>query len=111
MKGVGAYPEENKNHLERHLLQIRLLNVPPGKQRLSFCGKWLGAISASLEGSESSKNSKFLGLSTSISSSQVSGSHSFLGIFAIQSDPWPDFEQSLPAVALSCSKGTLTFRA
>ena len=35
-EGVGAYLEENKNHLERHLLQIRLLRVPPGKQRLFF---------------------------------------------------------------------------
>lgn len=61
---LGAYLEENKNHLERHLLQIRLLYVPPGKQRLFFSGKWLGAISAGLESSEEFKSSKFLGLST-----------------------------------------------
>ena len=52
MEGVGAYLEENKNHLERHLLQIRLLYVPPGKQRLFCCDKWLEAISTRLEGSE-----------------------------------------------------------
>lgn len=47
---LGAYLEENKNHLERHLLQFRLLYVPPGKKRLFFSGRWLEAVSATLEG-------------------------------------------------------------
>lgn len=40
---LGAYLEENKNHLERHLLKIRLLYVPPGKQRLFFSGQVVGS--------------------------------------------------------------------
>ena len=30
---LGAYLEGNKNHLERHLLQIRSLHVSPGKKK------------------------------------------------------------------------------
>ena len=67
---LGAYLEGNKNHLERHLLQIRSLHVPPGekkkkkqKTRLFFSGRWLEDVSATLEGSEEFKSSK-LDLST-----------------------------------------------
>ena len=33
MKDVGGISRGNKNHLERHLLQIRSLHVPPGKKK------------------------------------------------------------------------------
>ena len=33
MKDVGGISRWNKNHLERHLLQIRSLHVPPGKKK------------------------------------------------------------------------------
>lgn len=61
---LGAYLEENKNHLERHLLQIRKVIVCAPKQAETLSGKWFGAISASLESSEEFRSSKFLGLST-----------------------------------------------
>ena len=63
---LGAYLEGNKNHLERHLLQIRSLHVSPGKKkkrRPYFSGRWLKDVSATLEGSEEFKSSK-LDLST-----------------------------------------------
>ena len=68
---LGAYLEGSKNHLERHLLQIRSLHIPPGKKkkkrrrrrRLYFSGRWLKDVSATLEGSEEFKSSK-LDLST-----------------------------------------------
>lgn len=64
---LGAYLEGNKNHLERHLLQIRSLHVSPGKKKKKrrpyFSGRWLKDVSATLEGSEEFKSSK-LDLST-----------------------------------------------
>ena len=40
MKDVGGISRGNKNHLERHLLQIRSLHVPPGKKKKKTLFLW-----------------------------------------------------------------------
>lgn len=96
MKDVGGISWEKQESSWKAPASEGLFYVPPGKQRLFFFGKWLGAISASLESSGVFKSSKFWGLTTEISPFQVSGSHSFLGLSTISSNPRPDFQQSLP---------------